>query len=104
MRGSLSLTTLVVENYDAAIAFFTGKLGFELRQDRNEALLPSLYAGLRSPGPPHDLVGADTVAGEQHDLGAARLLLRRIAVLDDPIEPISVGRGKAYRDTAAHPA
>lgn len=33
MKRSLSLTTLVVEDYDEAIAFFTGKLGFELRQD-----------------------------------------------------------------------
>jgi len=33
MRQHLSLTALVVRDYDEAIAFFVGKLGFELRQD-----------------------------------------------------------------------
>jgi len=70
---------------------------------RRPSLAPSPYAGLRSPGSPHDLVGADAVARQQHDLSAPRMLLRRIAVLDDPVEPISVGRGKADRDTTAHP-
>jgi catechol 2,3-dioxygenase-like lactoylglutathione lyase family enzyme len=33
MRLHLSLTAVVVHDYDAAIAFFVGKLGFELRED-----------------------------------------------------------------------
>jgi len=33
MRQHLSLTAVVVRDYDEAIAFFVGKLGFELRQD-----------------------------------------------------------------------
>jgi catechol 2,3-dioxygenase-like lactoylglutathione lyase family enzyme len=33
MRQHLSLTAVVVRDYDAAIAFFVGKLGFELRED-----------------------------------------------------------------------
>jgi catechol 2,3-dioxygenase-like lactoylglutathione lyase family enzyme len=33
MRLHLSLTAVVVHDYDAAIAFFVGKLGFELRKD-----------------------------------------------------------------------
>jgi catechol 2,3-dioxygenase-like lactoylglutathione lyase family enzyme len=33
MRQHLSLTAVVVRDYDAAIAFFVDKLGFELRQD-----------------------------------------------------------------------
>jgi predicted enzyme related to lactoylglutathione lyase len=33
MRQHLSLTAVVVRDYDAAIAFFVGKLRFELRED-----------------------------------------------------------------------
>jgi catechol 2,3-dioxygenase-like lactoylglutathione lyase family enzyme len=33
MRQHLSLTALVVRDYDEAVAFFVGKLGFELRED-----------------------------------------------------------------------
>jgi len=33
MRQHLSLTAVVVRDYDEAIAFFVGKLGFELRED-----------------------------------------------------------------------
>jgi catechol 2,3-dioxygenase-like lactoylglutathione lyase family enzyme len=33
VRQHLSLTTLVVRDYDEAIAFYVGKLGFELRED-----------------------------------------------------------------------
>ena len=31
--ASLSLVSLIVRDYDEAIAFYTGKLGFELRED-----------------------------------------------------------------------
>lgn len=34
MPQLLSLTALIVEDYDEAIAFYVGKLGFELREDR----------------------------------------------------------------------
>lgn len=33
MRQYLSLTAVVVRDYDEAIAFYVGKLGFELRED-----------------------------------------------------------------------
>jgi catechol 2,3-dioxygenase-like lactoylglutathione lyase family enzyme len=33
MRQHLSLTAVVVRDYDEAIAYFVGKLGFELRED-----------------------------------------------------------------------
>ena len=33
MRQHLSLTTVVVRDYDESIAFFVGKLGFQLRED-----------------------------------------------------------------------
>ena len=33
MRQNLWLTTLLVRDYDEAIAFYVGKLGFELRED-----------------------------------------------------------------------
>lgn len=34
MLQRLSLTTLLVDDYDDAIGFYVGKLGFELRQDK----------------------------------------------------------------------
>jgi len=33
MRQHFSLTAMVVRDYDEAVAFFVGKLGFELRED-----------------------------------------------------------------------
>jgi len=33
MRQHLSLTAVIVRDYNEAIAFFVGKLGFELRED-----------------------------------------------------------------------
>jgi catechol 2,3-dioxygenase-like lactoylglutathione lyase family enzyme len=33
MRQHLSLTALVVHDYDEALAFYVGKLGFELKED-----------------------------------------------------------------------
>ena len=33
MNSSIALVTYLVRNYDEAIAFFTGALGFELRED-----------------------------------------------------------------------
>jgi catechol 2,3-dioxygenase-like lactoylglutathione lyase family enzyme len=33
LRQHLGLTTLVVRDYDEALAFYVGKLGFELRED-----------------------------------------------------------------------
>jgi catechol 2,3-dioxygenase-like lactoylglutathione lyase family enzyme len=33
MTQSIAMTALLIEDYDDAIAFFVGKLGFELRQD-----------------------------------------------------------------------
>ena len=33
MHRNLSLTALLVKDYDEAIAFYVGKLGFELRED-----------------------------------------------------------------------
>ena len=36
MRQRLSLTTLLVADYDEAIAWFTGKLGFELVEDTDQ--------------------------------------------------------------------
>lgn len=36
MKRRLALVTLVVDDYDRAIAWFTGKLGFELLQDLDQ--------------------------------------------------------------------
>ena len=36
MRHRLALTALLVRDYDEAIAWFTGKLGFELVEDTDQ--------------------------------------------------------------------
>ena len=48
MRRSLTLTTLLIGDYDEAIAFFVGKLGFVVREDR--ALSPSKRWVVVAPG------------------------------------------------------
>ena len=35
MPHQLNLTTLLVDEYDIALSFFVGKLGFEVREDRD---------------------------------------------------------------------
>jgi catechol 2,3-dioxygenase-like lactoylglutathione lyase family enzyme len=49
----VDLVTVIVEDYDAAIAFFVGRLGFELAEDapaRSDAGRPKRWVVVRPPG------------------------------------------------------
>ena len=46
--SALTLTSLLVRDYDEAIAFFTGALGFELREDLDQG--SKRWVGVAPPG------------------------------------------------------
>jgi catechol 2,3-dioxygenase-like lactoylglutathione lyase family enzyme len=48
MKQHLGLTALIVREYDEALAFYVGKLGFELREDPTQMPPPRL-AKLANP-------------------------------------------------------
>jgi hypothetical protein len=49
---------------------------------------PNARLGLA--GLTHDLVRADTIGGQQHDFGPPNVLLRRVAVFNEDLEPTSL--------------
>ena len=61
---------------------------------RHEALLPAPDAGLRLAGPAHDLVGAEPVGRQQHDLGPPDVLLGGVAI---PHQRLEAARGRTAR-------
>jgi catechol 2,3-dioxygenase-like lactoylglutathione lyase family enzyme len=56
MRQSLAHIALVVEDYDAAIAFFCGKLNFTLIADEYQPAQDKRWVLVRPPGAPEDAV------------------------------------------------
>ncbi|WP_434631043.1 VOC family protein [Chromobacterium sp. CV08] len=50
MKQSLALVSLVVADYDEAIAFFVGKLGFELSEDSYQAEQDKRWVVVTPPG------------------------------------------------------
>ena len=74
-----------------------------IRPFLHEPLLPSPHACLGRARTPHDLAGANPIGAQQHDLRPPDVLLRRVAILGDPFETLSV-RGCEVDDyTTAHP-
>lgn len=51
-RQGLSLVTVVVEDYDAAIAFYVGTLGFELIEDTDQPEQDKRWVVVRPGGGP----------------------------------------------------
>ena len=70
----------------------------------HEALLPAPHAGLGLAGLTHDGVGAEPVAGQQHDAGAPDMLLGRGSVPDDRFKPLTIRRTDGDGDSCAHDA
>jgi hypothetical protein len=70
----------------------------------DKAFLPAPYAGLGLAGLPHDLVRADALGGHKHDLGPPDMLLRRIAVMHQGLEPTNIGGRNGERLSCAHRA
>ena len=62
------------------------------------------------PGPPHELVGADPIAGQQHHLRPPDVLLRAVAVGDDRCQSRTIRRRDkkpkvpSHRETIAQAA
>jgi catechol 2,3-dioxygenase-like lactoylglutathione lyase family enzyme len=50
MNHSLGLVTLVVRDYDEALAFFVGKLGFDMVEDRDMPEERKRWVVVRPPG------------------------------------------------------
>ena len=46
----------------------------------HEAFLPAPHTGFRLAGLAHDLIGADAIRAQQHDLGPPDVLMRRITI------------------------
>ena len=68
----------------------------------HEAFLPAPDTGLGFAGAPHDLVRADPVGAQQDDFGAPSVLLRRVAIVDESLQPFAVRRRKGDGDAGAH--
>jgi|SRR6516162_2321166 catechol 2,3-dioxygenase-like lactoylglutathione lyase family enzyme len=60
----LSLTALLVRDYDEAIAFYVGKLGFELRED-TQLTAEKRWVVVGPPREPRGLLLARAVGGRQ---------------------------------------
>ena len=68
----------------------------------HEALLPAPDAGLRHPGPAHDLGRAATVDRSQDDLSPPHMLLCTVAVRHHCRQPLSVRGAYLTADPLAH--
>jgi hypothetical protein len=68
----------------------------------HEAFLPAPNTGLRLAGSTHDLVGADAVHAQQDDLGSPHVLVRRVAILCQGLEPALASRLERKRNSTSH--
>jgi hypothetical protein len=68
----------------------------------HETLLPAPDAGLRFPSPAHDIVGADTIGAQQHDLSPPDMLVWRVAVPREPLQSTAIGRLKIDGNSGSH--
>ena len=68
---------------------------------REVTLLPSPHRRLALADPAHDFHGPQTFPGQKHDPRAPDMLLRRIPVRNQPLEPASVAR--RYPNTGVCP-
>ena len=68
----------------------------------HEALLPAPDTGLRFPSPAHDLVGADTVGAQQHDLSPPDMLVWRVAVPREPLQTTAISGLKIDGNSGSH--
>ncbi len=66
--------------------------------------LPAPNAGLGLVGAPHDLVRADAIDGQQHDLGSPNVLLGHVPVLNEGLEPTNVVKRDGESFSCAHRA
>ena len=67
-----------------------------------EAFLPAPDAGFRLAGLAHDGVCADPLGAQQHDLRPPNVLLRRVPVLNESVQPIKAGLGDGEGNASSH--
>lgn len=67
-----------------------------------ELFLPAPDADLGFVRAPHALVRADPVGAQQNDLGPPDMLLDRVTVIDEGLQPCAVWRRDRNGDTSAH--
>jgi hypothetical protein len=101
-QGDDALGRLSPERLDARGARLVAKQAVE--PFLHEALSPAPDAGFGFARSPHDLVRADAIGGQKHDLSPPDMLLWRIAVLDQALEPTNIGRRNGERFSCAHRA
>jgi catechol 2,3-dioxygenase-like lactoylglutathione lyase family enzyme len=65
MKQSIALVTLIVRDYDEAIAFFVGKLGFALIEDTNYPAQEKRWVVVSPPGQGCQLLLARASSAEQ---------------------------------------
>ena len=70
----------------------------------HEPLLPAPQAGLALGRLPHDLVGAQTIGGQQHDPRAPHMFLGAVPIRDDRFKTSTIGGFHIDGDPGAHPA
>ena len=69
----------------------------------HETLLPAPHARLTLARSPHDLVGPQTVGGQQHDLRPPDMFLGTVPIANDRFQPLTITRIEPDLDTASHP-
>ena len=68
----------------------------------HEALLPAPDTGLRFAGPAHDLIGANTVHAQQHDLSPPDMLVWGIAIPREHLQTAAIGGLKSDGNSGSH--
>src|ERR1700686_3130425 len=56
----------------------------------HEAFLPAPHTGLRFAGPAHDLIGANTVRAQQHDLSSPNMLVWGVAIPRESLQTAAI--------------
>jgi hypothetical protein len=84
------------------------RLTYHVAQQARDALLhvpllPAPDTGLGLARPAHNLVGTETFGAKQHDLGSPGMLLRRVAVLKNRLQPLAVRRLYSDGYSSSHP-
>ena len=101
-QGDDALSRLSPQRLNARGARLVAKQTFE--RFLHEALLPAPDAGFGFARSPRDLVRANAIGGQKHDLSPPDVLLRRVTVPDEGFEPTNIGGRNGERFSCAHRA
>src|SRR5271163_4005809 len=68
----------------------------------HEAVLPAPDTGLRLAGLAHDLIGADALGAQQHDLGSPHVLLRCVTIPRKRLQTTAVTGSGSDGNSGSH--